>query len=57
MKRVVVAPFVVLFVGSLWTSFANVSASQFPGAGEAAEFQEGRRLFEKCQDLKRWWTH
>ena len=47
MKRAVVAPFVVLFVGALWTSFANVSASQFPGAGEAAEFQEGRRLFER----------
>ena len=42
MRRVLTALVVVQFVGMLC-----VHASQFPGAGEAADFQEGRRLFER----------
>jgi cytochrome c peroxidase len=47
MKRLMIPPAVMLFVATLCVSFANVSASQFPGAGETAAFQEGRRLFER----------
>ena len=47
MKRLMIPPALMLFVATLCVSFANVSASQFPGAGEAAAFQEGRRLFER----------
>ena len=47
MRRVTFFPVLVLLVATLCVSFASVSASQFPGAGEAAAFQEGRRLFER----------
>jgi cytochrome c peroxidase len=47
MKRLTILSALVLFVATLLVSFANVSASQFPGAGEAADFQDGRRLFER----------
>jgi cytochrome c peroxidase len=47
MKRLMVPPAALLFVATLCATFANVSASQFPGRGEAADFQEGRRLFER----------
>jgi len=47
MKRLMIAPALILFVATLCASFANLSASQFPGAGETTAFQEGRRLFER----------
>jgi cytochrome c peroxidase len=46
MKRVLVPGVLIFFVATLCGSFAN-AATQFPGAGEAADFQEGRRLFER----------
>lgn len=46
MKRVLIPAVLLLFVATLCTSFANAS-TQFPGVGEAADFQEGRRLFER----------
>jgi cytochrome c peroxidase len=46
MKRVLVPAVLILFVVTLCASFANAS-TQFPGAGETAAFQEGRRLFER----------
>ena len=47
MKRRMTSAALIVFMVTLGASFANVSAGQFPGAGEAAAFQEGRRLFER----------